>query len=457
MLDSPYFPGSNPGYLAGRGGELDLIQRRLARMRMLGRSGGPLLAFHGPRGLGKTSLLRRAKRDATDAGYLTVMVEGHPDLDLAPTLARELSTAIQRNSSFGDRAKTLLHSLDKVQVELGVAGAKVGLGFERSGTNSGAGQQAVQAVQGSSDGVVDSAVRTMLEDAGQFARNHDHGGLAVFVDEFQNAPAKANGSLLRALQAFDDLDPGGVPVAVIAAGLPETIYAAPAAATYGERTKFVEVNLLNDVAVAEALRLPAEQLGVSWTDEAILAAVDHVRGYPHRAQLLGEGAWEAARPGPGGTIVLGHVRAGVEYSEQGMATLFRSRLGNVTTKQREFVSAMAQLGDGPVARADIAFNLGSTSTAISDLRNQLVNRGLIASAGYGRVEFTIPGFAAFVRASDLEERGPLPGHGPLGAALPPMSLDPAREATTPPALEPPNTPSPRRTDHDPDRGPARGL
>lgn len=38
---------------------------------MLGGSGGPLLAFHAPRGLGKTSLLCMAQRDAIADGFLT--------------------------------------------------------------------------------------------------------------------------------------------------------------------------------------------------------------------------------------------------------------------------------------------------------------------------------------------------------------------------------------------------
>lgn len=72
MFPSPYSPGAAPGYLAGRGRELEEIRNRLARMGALGRSGGPLLAFYGSRGLGKTSLLRRAQSEARKAGYLTV-------------------------------------------------------------------------------------------------------------------------------------------------------------------------------------------------------------------------------------------------------------------------------------------------------------------------------------------------------------------------------------------------
>lgn len=95
MEPSPYAPGSLPEYLAGRGRERDLIRDKVSRLSMLGRSGGPLLAFHAPRGLGKTSLLRMAQRDAIDDGFLTVWVTGRDDRPMSPDLAQGLSVAVK--------------------------------------------------------------------------------------------------------------------------------------------------------------------------------------------------------------------------------------------------------------------------------------------------------------------------------------------------------------------------
>lgn len=386
MLPSPYSPGSTPGYLAGRGRQLDDIRTQLARMRALGRSGGPLLAFHGSRGLGKTSLLRQAQREAREAGYLTVWATGRDDIDMAPDLARSLAEEVRRGS-FGERAKALLHSLDKVQVELGVPGAKVGLEVAGSGAARNA-----------------AAIEATLEDAGRFARNHDRGGLAVFVDEFQEARLGDRRSLLIALQHFDGA-PDGCPVAVVAAGLPSMLGAVPEAATFGERTKFVEVGLLAEVAVAEALRLPAAELGVTWSDDAINAAIAAAHGYPHRVQLLGDAAWTAARPDAGDRVEAGHVRQGLEEADRQMASLFRSRTFKATEAQRRFLTAMAELGDGPVARADIVARLRTSTASVSDVRQQLIDRGLIEPAGYGELQFTIPGFAAYLREEARREDG----------------------------------------------------
>lgn len=384
MLPSPYSPGSTPGYLAGRGHELDDIRTRLARLRALGRSGGPLLAFYGARGLGKTSLLRQAQREAVTAGYLTVWVTGRDDVDMAPALAGALADQLRR-SSFGTRSKGLLDRLEKIQLEVGIPGAKVGVEVA-SGTSRAA------------------DVETALEAAGQFAREHDHGGLAVFVDEFQEARLSDRRSLLIALQHFDGA-PEGSPVTVVAAGLPSILGAVPEAATFGERTKFVEIGPLADVAVAEALRLPADDLGVHWTDEAIDAAIDAAIGFPHQVQLIGDAAWTAARPEAGDRIDAGHVRQGQDDVDAQMTTLFESRLFKATERQRRFLTAMAALGDDPVARADIVAALDVHTSAISDVRQLLIDRGLIEPAGYGKLRFTIPGFATYLRHEARDEHG----------------------------------------------------
>lgn len=381
MLPSPYSPGAVPVYLAGRGAELETIRTRLARTRMLGRSGGPLLAFYGSRGLGKTSLLRAAQREAAAAGYLTVWVTGRDDVALAPDLAASLTDEISRRST-GQKAKGILQNLSKVQVEVGVPGAKVGVEADRPRASA--------------------VVERNLADAGRFARQHDHHGLAVFIDEFQEAQLADRRSLLIALQHFDGA-PEGCPVAIIAAGLPSLLGAVPEAATFGERTDFVEIGLLGEVAVAEALRLPAQELGVTWSDDAILAAIEAAAGYPHRVQLIGDAAWEAGRPQRGDVIGQAQVMLGAERADQRMGAVFRSRMAKINPEQRRVVTAMAELGDHPVSRAALAGRLGITSEALSRPRQELIDRGLIESAGRGRLRFTIPGFAGFLRANaDLE-------------------------------------------------------
>jgi hypothetical protein len=382
MIPSPYSPGSLPVYLAGRGHELQVVRDRVARVDALGRSGGPLLAFYGPRGFGKTSLLRAAQREAIANGYLTVWVTGRDDAPIAPDLAGALAEEV-RDSSLLAQAGVLLASLDKIQVEVGVPGAKI---------------SAETAPRRSGD-----AIEASLKHAARLARQHDHHGLVVFVDEFQDALKSDRRSLLIALQHFDGA-PKGHPVAIIAAGLPALPSAVTDAATFGERTDFHELRLLNDVATIEALKLPAEPLGVRWTQQALEQAIELAQGYPHEVQLLGEAAWHAARPDKGGSITIGHVREGQETAALRMEQLFRARVAKTTEEQRRFLTAMASLGDGAITRGSIAAAMRVTTEAVSRPRQELIDRGLIEPAGHGRLKFTVPGFAAFLRTTQSQDQ-----------------------------------------------------
>lgn len=70
----------------------------------------------------------------------------------------------------------------------------------------------------------------------------------------------------------------------------------------------------------------------------------------------------------------------------------------VTPEQLRFLAAIAAVGDGPVERAAIAAGLGVATTAVSRLRQQLIDGGYIEAAGHGKLRFTI-GFAAYIRAN----------------------------------------------------------
>ena len=59
---------------------------------------------------------------------------------------------------------------------------------------------------------------------------------------------------------------------------------------------------------------------------------------------------------------------------------------------------MAELGAGPYKAGAVANAMGSTTTALSTVRQKLVDRGLIyATEDYGHVDFTVPRFDEFMR------------------------------------------------------------
>jgi Mn-dependent DtxR family transcriptional regulator len=102
------------------------------------------------------------------------------------------------------------------------------------------------------------------------------------------------------------------------------------------------------------------------------------------------------------TLTCDHVRQAREAMRSDLEALFRARWEKATAVEQQFIRAMAELGDGPVRRSDLAEALGASSDELSVPRARLIDKGLIEVAGRGQIEFTIPGFAEYVRARSTD-------------------------------------------------------
>jgi len=122
VLPNPYPPGQVPRVLAGRAEERARIRDRVGRVATFGEFGG-VLAFHAPRGLGKTSLLRAAQSEAAAVGFVSVW--GH----VAASQLREMLSAFNSGDvATARKINVTLAPLADAQSRLGgVTMAKEGL------------------------------------------------------------------------------------------------------------------------------------------------------------------------------------------------------------------------------------------------------------------------------------------------------------------------------------------
>ncbi|QNN52990.1 ATP-binding protein [Nocardioides mesophilus] len=391
MLPNPYTPGQVPRVLAGRGPESDRIRGYLSRVDTFGELGGPLLVFHAPRGVGKTSLLRDSQRDAVEHGFVTAWVScsrRQPFLpELVNRVARALTTAevvpARQQGRWSDR-------LEKISLAVGPPGAKLTAEVSRPA-----------AVAPPAAPI--AAVEDLLHEAATRVRGRFGAGLVVFLDEL-HAPLRTDtATFLNALQNLDGARAEN-PLAVIGAGLPSTPEELTRAATFGERSAFVALSLLDDDASKEALVGPARMLEVDWDPDAVRAVESEARGYPYFLQLMAHAAWNAAAPSPGDRVGAAHVAAGLPAATEQLRTMYRARWRAATLLEQEFMVAMAADGHEAAARSVIATRMGRDSRAISVPRDRLLDKGIIEPAGHGRLRFTLPGFDAYVRAHH-EARG----------------------------------------------------
>jgi hypothetical protein len=141
--------------------------------------------------------------------------------------------------------------------------------------------------------------------------------------------------------------------------------------------------------------LPAERQGVQWSEDAVSRILTLTEGYPFFLQEYGRRVWsQDEHP----TITLADVDAAQPVVEADLdSDFYENRIGKLTGAERRYVSALAQLGDGPQQVGAIAGLLGRTTTSLSPLRDDLMRSAVIYSPRRGHVDFTVPHCARFVR------------------------------------------------------------
>jgi hypothetical protein len=386
MLPNPYTPGQLPRVLAGREAEQDRIRGYLSRVATYGELGGPLLVFHAPRGVGKTSLLREGQRDAVEHGFVTAWTACTRRRPFLPELVDRVGRALEDAEVVPARERTRWRAtLEKVSVQVGVPGAaQVTAEFDTQRDTAVAPAAPI------------AAVEDLLHLAATRVRARGGAGLVVFLDELHAPASQDLAVFLNAMQNLDGARPEN-PLAVVSAGLPSTPEVLTRAATFGERSAFVALPLLDGPASRQALSVPAELLGVRWTTGALRAVEAQAQGYPYFLQLTAQAAWDKAAPEQGDRITARHVAAALPSAQGQLEAMYRARWRSATALEQQLMAAMAADGRDSVPRADIAARMGRESRAISVPRDRLLDKGVIESAGHGHLRFTLPGFADYIR------------------------------------------------------------
>ncbi len=385
---NPYAPGAGqrPPELAGRDREIsqfEVVLERVARGRPE-RS----MVLTGLRGVGKTVLLNSFRSMAMQRLWGTGKLEARPDQSIRRPVASALHMAV-RELAPRHRAP------DRVDHVLGVLKAFAAKD-SRAAKGSTWGQLGIDvpAVRGRADsGDLEVDLTELFADAASVAA--DLGvGIALFVDEMQDVPS-ADVSALCA--ACHELSQSGGPLIVVGAGLPHLPSVLSASKSYSERLfRYVAIDRLDRESADIALLVPARREGADFESAALDALYAAADGYPYFVQAYGKATWDVAASSPvtahdvsvAGPIAAGELAIG----------FFGSRYERATPAEREYMRAMALLGDEPVPTAQVAEELGRKPASVSPARDNLIKKGLIYSSERGLIAFTVPHFGRFLRA-----------------------------------------------------------
>ena len=386
-LQNPYAPGAGvrPPQLAGRDGDLDAFRVVLERV---GR-GLPerSLMIAGLRGVGKTVLLLEFQSLAAQYEWSTAKLEGRAGISLRGSIGRAvhlLLRSLNRRHRLEHRFERLLRILKSFVVTASPSGEfafKLDVDPEPGSADSG-------------DDEID--LTELLVEVGRAAASFQT-GVAIFIDEMQDLPHSDLGAMVG---AFHEISQQQLPVLIVGAGLPHLPQELSESKTYAERLfRYRLVNSLARPAATEALVVPAQRLAVEFTPGAIEAILDASGGYPYFIQAYGKQTWDVADRSP---IDLEDVQLGsIEARRELDVGFFGTRLDRATPKEREYLQAMAELGEQPVGTGAVAAHLGRPAGNLSVARDQLLKKGLIYSPDRGLIAFTVPRFGEFI----LNRRG----------------------------------------------------
>jgi hypothetical protein len=153
--------------------------------------------------------------------------------------------------------------------------------------------------------------------------------------------------------------------------------------------------VLSDVPVDEdALVSTITPNGRSIDDEASRIAAEATGGYPFLVQLVGYHVWRST----------GNTHIDEDATGQGIVAA-RRRLGSLVHEtalndlsdvDRTFLMAMSP-DDGPSRMRDILKRMGVAPQYGNVYKNRLVDAGMIASEGHGKVDYSLPYLRDFLR------------------------------------------------------------
>lgn len=387
-IRNPFAPsaGSQPPELAGR--DSLIRSAEIAIQRILRGKHDRSQILLGLRGTGKTVLLNKIEDIASENDHLTSFVEAPEDRNLAELLYPKIHQVL-RKLSFIENAKAKTHKALRILRSFASA-FKLTVGDVSI---------AVDPQPGLADsGILEYDLIDLFFAVGEAAQSAGR-GWTLLIDEVQYLSKQELSALIVAIHRMSQK---GLPILFFGAGLPQIAALSGEAKSYAERLfLFPKIGPLDDTAAENAIRLPIEEEEESITNDALTAIVRVTEGYPYFLQEWGFQVWNTAEKSP---FTQNDVEKATEHALRRLdESFFRVRYDRLTPKEREYVLAMATLGDGPYKSSDIADELGETVNTLGPRRAKIIYKGMIYSPEHGDVDFTVPMFASYLRRNFLDK------------------------------------------------------
>lgn len=389
-IRNPFTPGAGtpPPELAGRAAIIEDATVAIQRC-ILGKSARSQILL-GLRGVGKTVLLLKIAEIAENAGFLPISIEAPEDRTLAKMLVpklRQTLYTLSRTEKAKDVARKALSVLRAFAgaFKITVSDIEFGINPEPGTADSGDLEADLPELL--------SAVATTAKADGK--------AIALFIDEIQYLTGKELGALIVAIHHLNQKQ---LPFIFFGAGLPQVAKLAGDAKSYAERLfSYPAIGPLSRQALEDALKTPILREGAHIEPKALDLLMKKSQGYPYFVQTWGSHTWNSARTSPIVAADVTNAAPGVLHElDNGF---FQVRLDRLTPRERDYVMAMAELGEGSHRSGEIATKIGMEVSAAGALRDGLIKKGMIYSPQHGDTDFTVPMFGEFLLRTSKKATG----------------------------------------------------
>jgi hypothetical protein len=379
---NPFAPGagSQPPELAGRDAIIADAATALQRA-IIGKHGRSQLLL-GLRGVGKTVLLNKIEELATKYGHVTSFIEAPENKALTELLYPRLHQVVRQLSLIDSAKASAYQAMRALRAFASVFKISVG---------------DVSISVDPEEGVADSGnleydLSDLFLRIGAAAQAAGR-GWTLLIDEVQYLNETEYGAVIVAIHRINQKN---LPVMFFGAGLPQVAALSGDAKSYAERLfTYPAIGPLASEAAAEAIRQPIENEGESISQDALAQIIAKTHGYPYFLQEWGYQTWNAADGSPiDGDDVASASLAALRRLDEGF---FKVRFDRLTPKEREYVIAMAHLGEGPYRSSDVADRLGENVQSLGPRRAKIISKGMIYSPAHGDIAFTVPMFEEYLK------------------------------------------------------------
>jgi hypothetical protein len=348
---NPFTPvfGNEPPILAGRAQLIENV--------MKGLENGPgdpnrITIFTGPRGSGKTVLLTAIAAQAEAQGWISVhtFASQHMLAQITEQIERHAAHLITQKSK---------STLTGVQIS--------GLGFQRAVR-----EDTSRSWRAQLDEYLD-----MLDAQGV--------GLLFTVDEVSAKYPQ----MIEFIATFQLFIREKRNVALLMAGLPSTVLQMfqNSSISFLRRAFRRTLGSISPPEVRTTIKKTVELSGRRIETEALMEAAKSTGGFPFMIQLIGYHTFNQSNRK---IISMADVEAGIFDAKEDMESMvLEASLYELTDAEQRFLLAM--LADSDVSRvADIATRMNTSASNTSHYKRRLVNQGVLAEAGRGKVTFSMP-------------------------------------------------------------------